>query len=120
MTNISSKRKLKPSKKKPKKKIHQPFKFSPEVNEGQSRALFPSSNKNNYNQCQINTTNNHPVECPKIGGVTNHHENIVPSPDLGTQEVTTFDNENISTASQRTMAEDEIALTHKCILLIFH
>ncbi|MBW0534739.1 hypothetical protein O181_074454, partial [Austropuccinia psidii MF-1] len=59
----------------------------------------------------INTTNDHPVEIPEIGGVTNHHENIVPSPNLDTQEATTVPNENIGTETQRTVAEDEIVLT---------
>ncbi|MBW0467865.1 hypothetical protein O181_007580 [Austropuccinia psidii MF-1] len=106
---ISSKMKFKPSKNKAKKKIWQAFQLAPEVNEGESGALFPSANeKNNGNQ--INTKNNHPVEITKIGGVTDHHENIVPSPNLDTQEVTTIPNKNISTTTQIIVAEDEIVL----------
>ncbi|MBW0549737.1 hypothetical protein O181_089452 [Austropuccinia psidii MF-1] len=101
MTNISSKRKFKPSKNQAKKKICQTFQFSPEVNEGESGALFPSVNESN-NGHPINTTNDHPVKIPEIGGVTNHHENIVPSPNLDTQEATTIPNKNISTSNQRT------------------
>ncbi|MBW0579074.1 hypothetical protein O181_118789 [Austropuccinia psidii MF-1] len=110
MTNISSKRKFKPSKNQAKKKIRQTFQLAPEVNEGESGALSPSANESN-NGHPINTTNDHPVEIPDIGGVTNHHENIVPSPILDTQEATTVPNENIGTETQRTVAEDEIVLT---------
>ncbi|MBW0546114.1 hypothetical protein O181_085829 [Austropuccinia psidii MF-1] len=110
MTNISSKRKFKPSKNQAKKKICQTFQLAPEVNEGESRALCPSANESN-NIHPINTTNDHPVEIPDIGGLTNSHENIVPSPNLDTQEEITIPNENISTATQRTVAEDEIVLT---------
>ncbi|MBW0542122.1 hypothetical protein O181_081837 [Austropuccinia psidii MF-1] len=119
MTNIFSKRKFKPSKKKEKNKLPQNFQLLPEVNEGKSGALCTSANENN-NGCQINTTNNHPVESPEIKGVTNHHENIVQRPNLGTQEVTTITNENISTATERTVAEDEIILTRQWILLLVH
>ncbi|MBW0470164.1 hypothetical protein O181_009879 [Austropuccinia psidii MF-1] len=83
MTNISSKRKFKPSKNKARKKIHQNFQLAPEVNEGELWAFFSSSNEGN-NGNQTNTKNNHPVESTKIGGVTNHHENNVPSPNLDT------------------------------------
>ncbi|MBW0534234.1 hypothetical protein O181_073949 [Austropuccinia psidii MF-1] len=112
MTKISSKRKFKPSKNQAKKKIRRTFQLAPEVNEGESEALCPSANESN-NGHPITTTNDHPVEIPEIGGVTNHHENIVPSPNLDTQEATTVPNENISTATQRTVAEDEIVLTQK-------
>ncbi|MBW0585410.1 hypothetical protein O181_125125 [Austropuccinia psidii MF-1] len=119
MTNISSKRKFKPSKNQEKKKICRAFQLAPEVNEGESGALCPSANESN-NGHPINTTNDHPVKIPEIGGVTNHHENIVPSPNLDTQEATTIPNENISTETQRTVAEDEIVLTHQWIQLLFH
>ncbi|MBW0535013.1 hypothetical protein O181_074728 [Austropuccinia psidii MF-1] len=119
MTNISSKSKFKPSKNKAKKKILQSFHLAPEVNEGESGALFPSANESNDGN-QINTKNNHPVEIPEIGGVTNHHENIVQSPNLDTQEVTTVPNENIITETQRTVAEDDIGLSHQWILLLVH
>ncbi|MBW0515144.1 hypothetical protein O181_054859 [Austropuccinia psidii MF-1] len=95
MTNISSKRKFKPLKNEAKKKIFQTFQLVPEVNEAESGACCLSANENT-NGCQTNTTNNHPVEIPEIGGVTNHHENIFQSPNLHTQEVTTIPNENIS------------------------
>ncbi|MBW0507610.1 hypothetical protein O181_047325 [Austropuccinia psidii MF-1] len=95
------------------------FSLAPEANEGESGALCPSANESN-NGHPINTTNDHPVEIPEIGGVTNHHENIVPSPNLDTQEATTGPNENISTATQRTVAEDEIVLTHQWIQLLVH
>ncbi|MBW0510182.1 hypothetical protein O181_049897 [Austropuccinia psidii MF-1] len=119
MTNISSKRKFKPSKNQAKKKICQAFQLAPEVNEGESGALCPSANEGN-NGNPINTKNDHPVEIPEIGGVTNYHENIVPSPNLDTQEATTVPNENISKATQRTVPEDEISFTHQCILLLVH
>ncbi|MBW0572158.1 hypothetical protein O181_111873 [Austropuccinia psidii MF-1] len=109
MTNISSKRKFKPSKNQAKKKIRQTFQLAPEVNEGESGALCPSANESN-NGHPINITNDHPVEIPEFGGVTNHHENIVPRPNLDTQEATTIPNENISTQAQRTVAKDEIVL----------
>ncbi|MBW0539280.1 hypothetical protein O181_078995 [Austropuccinia psidii MF-1] len=111
--------KFKTSKNKEKHKINQTFQLDPEFNKGESGALCPSSNENN-NGRQINTTNNHPVESPKIGGVTNHHENIVKNPALSTQEAITIPNESISTEAQRTVAEDEIVLTHKFILLLVH
>ncbi|MBW0562940.1 hypothetical protein O181_102655 [Austropuccinia psidii MF-1] len=79
----------------------------PELPEG---AFCPSANESD-NGYPISTTNDHLVEIPETGGVTNHHENIVPSPNLDTQEATTVPNENISTATQRTVAEDEIVLT---------
>ncbi|MBW0488875.1 hypothetical protein O181_028590 [Austropuccinia psidii MF-1] len=119
MTNISSKRKFKPLKIKAKKKICQTFQLAPEINEGDTGALCPSANESN-NGHQIKNKNNHPVEFPEIGGVTNHHDNIVQSLNLKTQEVTTVPNENISTATQRTVAEEEIVLTHQWILLLFH
>ncbi|MBW0554821.1 hypothetical protein O181_094536 [Austropuccinia psidii MF-1] len=105
MTNIYSKRKFKPSKNQAKKKISQTFQLTPEVNEGESGALCTSSNESN-NGHPINTKNNHLVEISEIGGVTNHHESIVSSPNLDTQEATTIPNENISTETQRTVAED--------------
>ncbi|MBW0481417.1 hypothetical protein O181_021132 [Austropuccinia psidii MF-1] len=95
MTNISSKRKFKPLKNKAKKKIFQTFQLVPEVDEVESGARCLSANENT-NGRQTNTTNNHPVEIPDIGGVTNHHESIFQSPNLHTQEVTTIPNENIS------------------------
>ncbi|MBW0561300.1 hypothetical protein O181_101015 [Austropuccinia psidii MF-1] len=110
MTKISSKRKFKPSKNQDKKKIRQAFQLAPEAIEGESGALFPSANEGN-NGHSISTTNDHPVEIPEIGGVTNHHENIVPSPNLDTKEATTVPNKNRSTATQKTVAEDEILLT---------
>ncbi|MBW0573445.1 hypothetical protein O181_113160 [Austropuccinia psidii MF-1] len=119
MTNISSKRKFKPSKNQSKKKICQTFQMAPEVNEGKPGALSPSANESN-NGHRISTKNDHPVEFPEIGGVTNDHENIVPSPYLDTQEATTVPNENISTATQRTVAEDEIVLTQQWIQLLVH
>ncbi|MBW0561087.1 hypothetical protein O181_100802 [Austropuccinia psidii MF-1] len=73
-------------------------------------ALCPSANESN-NGNPINTTNYHPVGIAEIGGVTNHHENIVPSPNLDIQETITVTNENIGTETQRTVAEDEIVLT---------
>ena len=90
MTNISSKRKFKPSKNQAKKKICQTFQLNPEVNEGESGALCTSANESN-NGHPISTKNNHLVEIPEIGGVTNHHENIAPSPNMDTQEATTVD-----------------------------
>ncbi|MBW0512033.1 hypothetical protein O181_051748 [Austropuccinia psidii MF-1] len=81
-----------------------------DFNEGESGALCPSANESN-NAHPMNTINDHPVEIPEIGGVTNLHENIVPSPNLDTKKATTIPNENISTATQRTVAEDEIVLT---------
>ncbi|MBW0539549.1 hypothetical protein O181_079264 [Austropuccinia psidii MF-1] len=119
MTNISSKKKFKPSKNQAKKKIRRAFQLYPEFNEGESEAIFPSANASN-NGNPINTTIDHPVEIPEIGGVTNHHENIVPSPNLDTQEATTVPNENISTETQRTVAEDEISLTHQWTQLLVH
>ncbi|MBW0515709.1 hypothetical protein O181_055424 [Austropuccinia psidii MF-1] len=107
MTNISSKRKYKPSNHKGKKKVCQ---LAPKVNEGESGDLCSSTNENNDGN-QINTTNNHLDEIPKIGGVTNNHEKIVQSINLVTQEVTTLPNENISTEAKRTVAEDEVILT---------
>ncbi|MBW0478476.1 hypothetical protein O181_018191 [Austropuccinia psidii MF-1] len=82
-------------------------------------ALCPSDNEND-NGFQINTTNNHPIESPDIGGVTNDHENVVQSPTLGTQEVTTITNENNNTAAQRTVSEEEIIMTHQWILQLVH
>ncbi|MBW0578964.1 hypothetical protein O181_118679 [Austropuccinia psidii MF-1] len=119
MTNISSKRKFKPSKNQEKKKIFETFQLAPEVNEGEPGALCPSANESN-NGHPISTKNDHPVEIPEIEGVTNHHENIVPSPYFDTQEATTVPNENISTATQRQVAEDEILLTHQWIQLLVH
>ncbi|MBW0561804.1 hypothetical protein O181_101519 [Austropuccinia psidii MF-1] len=110
MTKIYSKTKFKPSKNQAKKKICRTFQLAPEVNEGESGALCPSANESN-NGHPINTTNDYPVEIPEIGGVTNHHENIVPSPNLDTQEATTVPNENIGTETQRTVADNEIVLT---------
>ncbi|MBW0478475.1 hypothetical protein O181_018190 [Austropuccinia psidii MF-1] len=110
MKNNSSKRELKPSKNKAKKKMCKNLQLAPEVNERESGALCHSSNKNNDGH-QINTTNNNPVEIHKIGGVTNHHEKIVQSPNLDTQEVTTVPNKNISTETQRTVSEVKILLT---------
>ncbi|MBW0478282.1 hypothetical protein O181_017997 [Austropuccinia psidii MF-1] len=119
MTNISSKRKLESSKDKEKKKIFQTFQLSPKVNEGESGALSPYANRNN-NGHQINITNSYPAEIADIEGVTNHDKNIVQSPNFNTQGVTTIPNENISTETQKTVAEDEIVLTHQCILLLVH
>ncbi|MBW0519316.1 hypothetical protein O181_059031 [Austropuccinia psidii MF-1] len=110
MTKISSKKKFKPSKNQAKKKIFATFQLAPEVNEGESGALCPSANESN-NGHPINTTNDHPVKIPEIGGVTNYYENIVSSPNFDTQEATTVPNENISTETQRTASEDEIVLT---------
>ncbi|MBW0468224.1 hypothetical protein O181_007939 [Austropuccinia psidii MF-1] len=109
ITNISSKTRFKPSNNKAKKKICQALQLAPEVNERESGAFCPSANERN-NGHQINTKNHHPVEVTKIGGVTNHHENIVSSPNLDTQEVTTIPNEKNSTETQRTVSEDEIVL----------
>ncbi|MBW0550779.1 hypothetical protein O181_090494 [Austropuccinia psidii MF-1] len=119
MTNISSKRKLEPSKDKEKKTIFQTFQLSPKVNEGESGALSPYANGNN-NGHQINITNSYPAEIADIGGLTNHDKNIVQSPNFHTQGVTTITNENISTETQTTVAEDEIVLTHQWILLFVH
>ncbi|MBW0544560.1 hypothetical protein O181_084275 [Austropuccinia psidii MF-1] len=110
MQNISSKRKFKPSKNQEKKNTCQTFKLAPEVNEGESGALCPSANESN-NGHPISTKNDHPVEIPEIGGITKHHENIVSSPNLDTQEANTIPNGNISTPTQRTVAEDEIVLS---------
>ncbi|MBW0535186.1 hypothetical protein O181_074901 [Austropuccinia psidii MF-1] len=118
MTNISSKRQFKTSKNKGKKKICQTFQLAPEVNEGESVNLSPSANENNSRH-PINTTNHHPDESPEIGDVTNHHKNIVQSPALGTQESTTLPNENFSTETQRTVAEDEIILINQWICCFF-
>ncbi|MBW0506954.1 hypothetical protein O181_046669 [Austropuccinia psidii MF-1] len=84
MTNISSKRKLKPSNNHAKKKIRQAFQLAPEVDEGECGALCSSAHESN-NENPINTKNDHPVEIPEIGGVTNHHANIFPSQNLDTQ-----------------------------------
>ncbi|MBW0490055.1 hypothetical protein O181_029770 [Austropuccinia psidii MF-1] len=119
MTNISSKGNFKNSNNKAKKKMSPAFQLAPEVNEGESGALCPSANEND-NQGQINSTNNHPVDIPNIGSLTNHHENIVQSTNLETWEVTTVPNGNISKSTQRAVAEDEIVLTHKWILLLVH
>ncbi|MBW0557987.1 hypothetical protein O181_097702 [Austropuccinia psidii MF-1] len=119
ITNISSKKKFKPSKNQAKKKICPTCQLAPEVNEGESGALCPSANESN-NGHPISTTNDYPVEIPDIGCVTNHHESIVPSPNLDTQEATNISNENISPETQRTVAEDEIVLTHQWIQLLVH
>ena len=79
----------------------------PEVNEGESRAFCPSANENN-NGCCINTTNHHPDESPNIGGVTYHHEKLLQAQNFGVQEVTDLTKENISTSTQRTLAEDGV------------
>ncbi|MBW0521028.1 hypothetical protein O181_060743 [Austropuccinia psidii MF-1] len=91
-------------------KIGRMTNISLKINEGELGAFCPSANERN-NGHLINTTNDHLVEIPEIGGVTNHHENIAPSPNLDTQEATTVPIENISTETQRKVAEDEIVLT---------
>ncbi|MBW0580210.1 hypothetical protein O181_119925 [Austropuccinia psidii MF-1] len=102
-----------------KKENHQTFQLASEVNEGESGALCPSANESN-NEHPINATNDHPVGIPGIGGVTNHHENIVQSSNLDTQEAATIPNENISTETQRTVTEYKIVFTHQWIQLLVH
>ncbi|MBW0560835.1 hypothetical protein O181_100550 [Austropuccinia psidii MF-1] len=86
-----------------KRKICQTFQLAPEFNHGELGALPPSSNEDNDGS-QINTTNHHPDESTEIGGVTNHHENLVQGQSLGSQEVANIPNENISKETQRTVA----------------
>ncbi|MBW0540898.1 hypothetical protein O181_080613 [Austropuccinia psidii MF-1] len=124
MTKISSKRKFKPSKNQAKKKICEAFQLAPEVNEGESKAICPSANESN-NGHPMNTKNDHRVEIPEIGGVTNHHENNVPSPNLDTQEATPFPMK-ISVQKLKEqwlrmkLCLPKQMLTHKWILLLVH
>ncbi|MBW0485541.1 hypothetical protein O181_025256 [Austropuccinia psidii MF-1] len=79
-----------------KKKIFQSLQLSPEVNNGESGALSPSSRGHNDGP-QTKTTSHHQKKSAKVGGVTDHHEKILQSKMFGIQEATNLPKENNST-----------------------
>ncbi|MBW0462203.1 hypothetical protein O181_001918 [Austropuccinia psidii MF-1] len=101
---------FKPPNNKGKNKICLSSHVAPEITNGKSGALSPSSDENNDGP-QINTENNHPEEILDIQGVTNSQENILQSQTFGVQAATNLPNKDSSTGAQSTVVDNEIILT---------